>query len=790
MRRTGVLILCSILTVSTISPWKTKEVNADWTSFRGEDNNGVTDARIPINHNEAQLYWSVKAGEGYAGAAPGTPIIIGDEIIYTAGDQIVKRDKFSGELLQTGDMKRASSYNITSPVYAEGKIFVGLAKGTIQAFDAVTLESLWVYEDELGGQANSQIMYQDGYIYTGFWNTESTDANFVCIDVADEDTTDSLEQKTAKWIYTSKGGFYWAGAIYDNGHVIFGTENGVSGDTEKSTLMVCDAQNGTVIDAYYGINGDIRSSICYDEETNRYYFTSKEGYLNIAQIDNSGIITDVDSINLGGQSTSTPVVVNGRAYVGVRANAKSESNMEHHISVIDLKSKTVAYTLSTNGYPQTSGLATIAYGEYTYVYFVENCNPGKIRMLKDKPGMTEAEIVRESEYGDSLDNNVLFTPKGEHANYGICSLVCDEEGTLYYKNDSAYIMAIGSKVVGIEIIKQPDKTHYQTGEAFDPAGMEVTAHLANGMDRDITNYVKWNDNPMDINTSAIEVVYDKVGYNDDSTENSDLLSQTVFITVERKEAAAEGAKAVELINNIGVVNLEAKQRVEEARRYYDSLEIDAAGYVVNYSILVESENSIAQSIKKYWKSNPLKISLSKKNGTEIDLSWNKDKYADSYRIYRSEKTSGKYKRIAETANNSFTDRSTCYGVKYFYKVVPVIKYGIEGSVTDEGYGKEKSISVVPDKTKKVTLKKQKNNKIRIIWSRVKNVSGYEIYRSTKKNKAYKLVARINSAKTVKYVDKSADNSSGYYYKIRAFRTVKGKRVYGQYSTVKYIKTKR
>ena len=44
-------------------------------------------------------------------------------------------------------------------------IFVGLAGGAVQAFNAETLESLWVFKDTLGGQPNCTIQYSDGYLY-------------------------------------------------------------------------------------------------------------------------------------------------------------------------------------------------------------------------------------------------------------------------------------------------------------------------------------------------------------------------------------------------------------------------------------------------------------------------------------------------------------------------------------------------------------------------------------------------------------------------------------------------
>lgn len=74
-------------------------------------------------------------------------------------------------------------------------------------------------------------------------------------------------------------------------------------------------------------------------------------------------------------STSTPVVHNGRAYVGVSGAAQFEPYGGHSITVIDLKSFSIAYRCPTKGYPQTSGLLTKAYEKtgLVYVYFLETC---------------------------------------------------------------------------------------------------------------------------------------------------------------------------------------------------------------------------------------------------------------------------------------------------------------------------------------------------------------------------------------------------------------------------------
>ena len=60
-------------------------------------------------------------------------------------------------------------------------------------------------------------------------------------------------------------------------------------------------------------------------------------------------------------STSTPVVYNGRAYIGVSGTGQFTAYSGHNITVIDLENLEIAYSVPTQGYPQTSGMLTTAY---------------------------------------------------------------------------------------------------------------------------------------------------------------------------------------------------------------------------------------------------------------------------------------------------------------------------------------------------------------------------------------------------------------------------------------------
>lgn len=86
---------------------------------------------------------------------------------------------------------------------------------------------------------------------------------------------------------------------------------------------------------------------------------------------------------------------------------------------------------------------------------------------------------------------------------------------------------------------------------------------------------------------------------------------------------------------------------------------------------------------------------------------------------------------------------------------------------------------------KVTLKKGKKYAI-IKYKKVKNAHGYEIYRSTKKKSGYK---KITSTKKTSYKNKKLKSKKKYYYKVRAYRIVNGKKYYSSYSSVKSVKVK-
>lgn len=559
-------------------------------------NNNVTTSVLPDSADNAVLNWATKVGKSW-NDGPSPVAIVGDDIVYTSGDKLMRMNKETGVVDSVvGQRAGTNSYAIQPVTYADGMIFSGF-DGGVQAFDAKTLESLWVYKDSVGGQAISPIYYNDGYIYTGFWSSgwsETDSGNFVCIDVKDEDPTKTDEAKSAKWTYTNVGGFYWTGAYATDKFIVVGSDNGTD-DNSPSKVRTFDKETGKVIDSKEAV-GDIRSSVSYDKDTDAYYFTTKGGYLYKAEINADGKFTKLDSIALGGASTSTPTVLNGRAYVGV--NGSGWGNYKGSaIAVIDLDSFEIAYKAETKGYPQTSGLGVVNKDGYNYVYFTENASAGAIRYVKDKKGVTEvldAQIVNGKKTAPSL-----FTPTGAQAQYAIADLVADENGTIYFKNDSGYIMAVGSEVE--KLVTENAKTVCKEGEAYDASDLKVYAVLKNGVKKDVTDYVTIDDTALTADDDFVTVTYKYGMYRDKTKEGAanttGVAVSPVETTINVTVLAAEdydSVKAVEkLISDLGEITLDSENDIKAARVAYDALG-DLKEYVGNVDALTAAEKKLEE----------------------------------------------------------------------------------------------------------------------------------------------------------------------------------------------------
>lgn len=394
--------------------------------FAGEAVNAVTSAETPIN--SAKLLFSKKFGVDYKGA-PTSPVVADNTLLVVSGVKLYKLDAKSGEELKSVKMAGSTLYATVSPVVAEGKIFVQLDDGMVQAFDYNSMESLWIYTDERGGQALCPITYDDGYIYTGFWNGETEYANYVCLNTVDENTGKGDERKSAKWTYKSKGGFYWAGCSVNGKYVVFGKDDGKNESMGDSKIVSLNKENGKTASTLK-VEGDIRSSVIYDSQLKSYYTASKSGYIYKFSMNNStGKLSSLKSYKASGSVTAAPLVYNGRLYTGCQKGNAGE------FIVLDAETMKKIYVADMQGYPQATMLLSNGYeadSDKIYIYSTYNKTPGGITVFEDSHGQTSPVKME------------LYTPSDEMGQFCISTISAGSDGTLYYKNDSGYIFAVGS----------------------------------------------------------------------------------------------------------------------------------------------------------------------------------------------------------------------------------------------------------------------------------------------------------------------------------------------------------
>ncbi|MCQ4636614.1 hypothetical protein NE619_07720 [Anaerovorax odorimutans] len=86
---------------------------------------------------------------------------------------------------------------------------------------------------------------------------------------------------------------------------------------------------------------------------------------------------------------------------------------------------------------------------------------------------------------------------------------------------------------------------------------------------------------------------------------------------------------------------------------------------------------------------------------------------------------------------------------------------------------------------KLTNHAASSTSIKNTWKKVKDAKGYEVYRATKEKGKFKKVKTIKSGKTVSWANKKLKKNKNYFYKVRAYQTINGKKEYSKFSNVEW-----
>lgn len=259
--------------------------------------------------------------------------------------------------------------------------------------------------------------------------------------------------------------------------------------------------------------------------------------------------------------------------------------------------------------------------------------------------------------------------------------------------------------------------------------------------------------------------------------------------VYRKDANSEDYKLVKDLNATTYTD----KGLAKGTEY--SYKVKSYRVVDGVKVYSEDSNSISAKIK-----DSFKLNLEKTTRNSVEFSWDKIKDATGYEILRYSTASKKYVVISdidfdklsdedreaseEAEVYSYLDQGRTSATIYKYQVKAYNKVDGKKVYLKES---EKLKATTTPLTPNVTVKSSSKKTARLSWTNCSTrATGYKVYMATSKNGTYKLVKTTTAKSFTKYYLRSGKT---YYFKVRAYRTVDGKNIYGNYSTIKSIRVK-
>lgn len=94
-----------------------------------------------------------------------------------------------------------------------------------------------------------------------------------------------------------------------------------------------------------------------------------------------------------------------------------------------------------------------------------------------------------------------------------------------------------------------------------------------------------------------------------------------------------------------------------------------------------------------------------------------------------------------------------------------------------------TFKIVPNQISDISLVNKKTNSLTFSWSKLDDVSGYEIYKYNPEYNSYELLNTIGNNYTTSYTDEDLKSASIYSYKVRGYKVIDGDYYYGDYSNI-------
>ncbi len=191
-------------------------------------------------------------------------------------------------------------------------------------------------------------------------------------------------------------------------------------------------------------------------------------------------------------------------------------------------------------------------------------------------------------------------------------------------------------------------------------------------------------------------------------------------------------------------------------KYTDTKAVN--GKRMYYTVRAESANGISTYIAKsiVFVAAPKLTTSNVSNG--IQLKWDKNSVADSYKIYRKVKSTDSWAHLATVTSTSYLDKTAKAGTTYRY----TIKANYDGVYSH--YNKS-GWAVRRLTTPALKEAKNGNGYVSVTWGKVAGATGYRVYRKVNNASSWTYLGNVASTS---YKDKDVNNKVSYTYTVKAY----------------------
>ena len=452
----------------------------DWQQFQKDEiHTGYTTDTAPIRY--PVMAWNYSTGGGGWSGIDTTPIVA-DGKVFALNYQgylyafNATTGNYLWNVLCNADV---GQFELAVPAYHDGIVYAATSGGAahvgrgrvtaVYADNGSIRETVDLSGGANGFQLNTPVTYADNRIYVGSWKGGITTTNgsgtYFCLNA--NDVSDVIWSRTADY----NTGYYWAGSAVIGPYLVFGDD--------RSNVTCLDKETGALIDYInvseaYGLNAkEIRSSIVWNDANDRIYFTSKGGYafaLGFDQTTGHFIPADKWSTSIG-YSTSTPVVYDGRLYVG-----QGPFGSYGKVYCMSESDGSVIWSTPNLGGVQASPALSIVDGR-KFVYFTINNENGSAYCLED--------------LGSNYATQWIWNPPYPDDQYILQGIVISD-GMVYFGTDEGYVYALksgleqfdipiynGKNLIAIPLIQDDPTLAAVFGD--DPANMDKVRRYISGV---------------------------------------------------------------------------------------------------------------------------------------------------------------------------------------------------------------------------------------------------------------------------------------------------------------------